>query len=107
MPELLAIEARRFIGEFRERVGRMLVGVAAERAQGLQLADPSTCAAKPRVLTASVIGSAPVRIYVANAGPTPESGRIQVTQCQDAPDCAAGGACAQCSAERWGRDSCK
>jgi hypothetical protein len=33
--------------------------------QGLQSATPSTCAAKPRVLTAFVIGSAPVRIYVA------------------------------------------
>lgn len=75
--------------------------------QGLQFADPSTCASKPRVLTASVVGSAPVRIYLANAGPSAESGRIQVTHCQDAPDCAAGGACAQCSAERWGRDSCK
>ncbi len=75
--------------------------------QGLQLATPSTCVAKPRVLTAFVIGSAPVRIYLANAGPSVESGRVQVTHCQDAPDCAAGGACAQCSAERWGRDSCK
>jgi hypothetical protein len=75
--------------------------------QGLQQAAPSTCAAKPRVLTAFVIGSAPVRIYVANAGPSAESGRVQVTHCEDAPDCAAGAACAQCSAERWSRDSCK
>jgi hypothetical protein len=75
--------------------------------QGLQFAEPSTCAAKPRVLTAMVVGSAPVRIYLANAGSSAESGRVQVTHCQDAPDCAAGAACAQCSAETWGRDSCK
>jgi hypothetical protein len=75
--------------------------------QGLQSATPSTCAAKPRVLAAFVVGSAPVRIYVANAGPLAESGRVQVTHCQDAPDCAAGSACGQCLSESWGRDSCK
>jgi hypothetical protein len=74
--------------------------------QGLQAARPSTCAAKPRVLTALVIGSAPVRIYLANAGPSAESGRVQVVHCQDAPDCAAGSACAPCLAERWRLESC-
>ena len=74
---------------------------------GLLFADASTCPAKPRVLTAEVVGSAPVRLYVANAGASRESGRVQVTHCREAPDCAAGAACGQCSAERARLDSCR
>ena len=74
---------------------------------GLLFADASTCPAKPRVLTAEVVGSAPVRLYVANAGASRESGRVQVTHCREAPDCAAGAACAQCSVERARLDSCR
>ena len=39
MAEAEPLEPRPFVDELRERVGRMLVGVAAERAQGLDLAD--------------------------------------------------------------------
>jgi hypothetical protein len=74
--------------------------------QGLLFAEASTCPAKPRVLTAQVVGSAPVRLYLANAGTSGESGRVQVTPCQDAPDCGAGGACGQCSVERERVESC-
>jgi hypothetical protein len=74
--------------------------------QGLLFARASTCPVKPRILTAEAVGSAPVRLYLANAGTSAESGRVQVTLCQDAPDCGAGAACGQCSLERDRLDSC-
>lgn len=58
--------------------------------QGLLFARASTCPAKPRVLSAQVVGSAPVRLFVANAASSPESGA----------------ACGQCELERSEFDSC-
>lgn len=75
--------------------------------EGFNVGRPSTCPAKPRVLTANVFGNVPVRLYVANAGLSAESGRVQLTLCQDAPDCGAGFACGQCSSESWRTESCQ
>jgi len=68
--------------------------------QGVFQAPASTCPAKPRAVAATVVGGAPVRLYVANIGPAAESGRVQITQCRDAPGCAGGMACGQCSLEK-------
>jgi hypothetical protein len=73
---------------------------------GVYLTRPSLCQAKPRIVTAQATSGAPLRLFVANTGATPESGRIQVVLCTDAPDCAAGAACGQCSLERSRVESC-
>jgi hypothetical protein len=62
--------------------------------------SPSRCLAKPRVLTVEVVPGGVVSLYVANAGGTVESGRVQIVLCQEAP------ACVQCDSEGWAVTSC-
>jgi hypothetical protein len=91
--EVLAV----FAGRSCPSVNHALAGSCN---QGVFQAPASTCPAKPRIIAATVVGGAPVRLYVANTGPAAESGRVQITQCRDAPGCAAGMACGQCSLEK-------
>jgi hypothetical protein len=74
--------------------------------QGLTFSEPSTCTAKPRILTASIAAGRPVRLYVANAGASAESGRVEVTLCRDSPGCESGMACGQCEIQANVRGSC-
>jgi hypothetical protein len=84
-------------------VNLALAGGCAEYVHG---GRPSLCPAKPRVVTASVVGSTPVRLYVANTGATAESGRVSITLCRDARGCGAGMACGQCAFGRVAPASC-
>jgi len=82
------------------------LALAGSCTAGVYLTRPSLCPAKPRIVTAQATSGAPLRLFVANTGATPESGRVQVVLCTDAPDCAAGAACGQCDLERWRIESC-
>jgi hypothetical protein len=82
------------------------LALAGQCRQGLTLAQPSTCSAKPRTLTASIAGASIVRLYVANAGASPESGQIRVVLCRDAPGCASSAACGQCILRAIELESC-
>jgi hypothetical protein len=82
------------------------LALAGQCRQGLTVTQPSTCAAKPRTLTASIAGASPVRLYVANAGASLESGQIRVVLCRDAPGCASAAACAQCTLRAHELESC-
>lgn len=67
----------------------------------------SLCPAKPRRLAESVRPGAFVSLYVANAGTSIESGRVQIVLCQDAPGCEEGKACHQCTMQEWDFTSCR
>jgi hypothetical protein len=74
--------------------------------QGLTFTQPSTCVAKPRILTASIAGASGVRLYVANVGDSLESGQIRVELCRDAPACGSAMACGQCLLRKQDLESC-
>lgn len=67
----------------------------------------SDCAAKPRTLTAYYWRPVALRLWIANLGPSTESGHVDLLQCTDAPNCGASASCAQCIAEALRRRSCK
>lgn len=90
-----------------QRCADVNLALAGACAEHVHQARPSTCPAKPRVVTANSTSGSPVRLYVANAGSTAESVRVRVVLCRDAPDCAQGLACAQCLTRVLGQDSCR
>jgi hypothetical protein len=59
------------------------------------------------VVTASASSGSLVRLFVANAGASLESGRVQIAICEDHPDCAEGLACGQCLTEKLDTASCR
>jgi hypothetical protein len=83
------------------------LALAGSCQQGVHATSPSLCPAKPRIVTANVTAGGRVRLYVANAGTSFESGRVQITLCRDAPGCGAAFACAQCSGEKDRIESCR
>lgn len=89
------------------RCASVNLALAGSCAEGVYVTRPSVCPAKPRIVTASVVAGARVRLYVANAGTSFESGRLQITLCRDAPGCGAAGACAQCLLEKLEIESCR
>jgi hypothetical protein len=89
-----------------ESCGGVNLALAGACGAGVHQTRPSLCAAKPRVVTAVATSSSLVRLFVANAGATFESGRVQITLCEDHPDCAEGAACAQCGLEKMNAESC-
>jgi hypothetical protein len=89
-----------------ESCGGVNLALAGTCDAGISFTEPSVCAVKPRVVTATASTRALVRLYVANAGETFESGRVQVVTCRDTPDCGEGAACGQCSLEKREIESC-
>jgi hypothetical protein len=83
------------------------LALAGSCPQGVYTTSPSLCPAKPRIVTANVTSGGRVRLYVANAGASFESGRVQITLCRDAPGCGAAAACAQCLVEKSRIESCR
>lgn len=90
-----------------QRCADVNLALAGACAENVYQAKASTCPAKPRVVTAYAISGSPVRLYVANAGVTAESGRVRLVLCSDAPDCGQGLACAQCLTRVLDQDSCR
>jgi hypothetical protein len=90
-----------------QRCASVNLALAGSCAEGISVATPSLCPAKPRIVTASVTTGGRVRLYVANAGTSFESGRVQITLCRDAPGCGAAAACAQCLVEKMRIESCR
>jgi hypothetical protein len=68
--------------------------------------SPSTCSAKPRRLGVLLWSTSPVRLWLVNPAGRAESGRVELTLCEEAPGCEAAAACAQCLTEAFGRASC-